>query len=56
MRDWSTDPLLALCRAEKGRNVAMYSAGFQTVTELGGDIFPCRSGAEKKENQNGAEN
>lgn len=34
----------------------MYSAWFQTVTELGGDIFPFRSGVEKKENQNGTEN
>lgn len=32
---------------------AMYSAWFQAVTELGGDIFPSRSGVEKKENLKG---
>lgn len=34
--------------------VFLYSAWFQTVTELGGDIFPFKSSVEMKEKQNGA--
>lgn len=34
----------------------LHAAWFQTVAELGGDIFPFKSGVEMKEKQNGTKN
>lgn len=36
------------CSLQPRKGLEMYSAWFQTVTELGAHVFPFRSGVEKK--------